>query len=313
MKVSVIVLTYNSASTLRQALDSVLSQRCDFDYEVIVGDDASSDDTVDIIKEYASRYPYIRPVCAKNNRGVQANYFDCLEASKGEYIADCAGDDSWLETDRLQRMVDALENNPVAGLVFTDWRMLDVNTGCVSHCRPTPAHDCGPGELLVPLLACHGTPAVNLSASVYRKCTLMPYYYDSRDSIFRNRDYACEDLPVLFFLSSNAPALYLPLESLCYRVGNPGAVTSTDDYAKTTRFTESTLALRTYLRSMHRLDNHSILDAEAHLYAHLLGSAVRSGDRVLIKRAIEFSKRLKKIKATTRIRILFLKLKELLS
>ena len=80
MKVSVIVLSYNSAATIGRALDSIISQKRDFDMEIIVGDDASVDDTRDIVEQYARKADGVafRLMFAEENRGVQANYYDCI-------------------------------------------------------------------------------------------------------------------------------------------------------------------------------------------------------------------------------------------
>ncbi|MDE6269429.1 MAG: glycosyltransferase, partial [Muribaculaceae bacterium] len=141
MKVSVIVLTYNSAATIRQALDSVLTQRCDFEYEIVVGDDASTDSTREILLEYAAKNANIRLLLAPTNQGLQNNYYDCLEASRGTYIADCAGDDFWNNADRLQLMADALDRSPKVGMVYTDWIKHDLSTGCEQLCHPTLMSD----------------------------------------------------------------------------------------------------------------------------------------------------------------------------
>ena len=103
-KVSVIVICYNQRDTISRALDSVLAQE-DCDYEVIIGDDASADGTREVCEEYARRYPgRVRLMPAAPNKGVVDNYFDCFDAARGEYVADCAGDDYWLGTRRLAEM-----------------------------------------------------------------------------------------------------------------------------------------------------------------------------------------------------------------
>ena len=84
-KVSVIVLSYNSAATVEQALDSVLGQVCTFEYEVVVGDDASTDGTQEILKRYLLKHPdKVRLMLAEKNRGLQDNYFDCMEHCRAD-------------------------------------------------------------------------------------------------------------------------------------------------------------------------------------------------------------------------------------
>lgn len=120
MNVSVGILTYNQAQYIRQCLDSVLMQEVDFDYEIVVGDDASSDGTQEILREYATRYPdKFVLLLGENNEGISMNYKKVLSACKGEYIALCEGDDYWTDPHKLQIQLDFLESHSDYGFVGT--------------------------------------------------------------------------------------------------------------------------------------------------------------------------------------------------
>lgn len=111
--VSIIMVTYNHEKYIRQALDSVIMQKTDFPFELLVGDDASSDHTPEIIKEYAKRYPeLIIPVLRKKNIGNLANGIDLKKRSRGKYIAHLDGDDSWCNSSKLQIQYNFLEKHP---------------------------------------------------------------------------------------------------------------------------------------------------------------------------------------------------------
>lgn len=111
--VSVIVLTYNQSKYIAQALDSVLAQIVDFPIEILVGDDASSDGTADIVLEYARRWPdKIYPFMQAQNQGASKNLRNLLEHSRGKYINGCEGDDYWTDPYKLQKQVDYLETHP---------------------------------------------------------------------------------------------------------------------------------------------------------------------------------------------------------
>lgn len=309
MKISVIVLTYNSAKTIRQALDSVLSQVCTHDFEIVASDDASTDETQEILKEYASRHKCIRLLCSNENRGLQANYYDCLETCNGEYIADCAGDDYWLGTSRLQLMADALDAHSDAGLVYTDWMKINVRDNSATLCRPALRHDCNKGELLPTLLAANGNPAVNLSAAMYRKSALMPAYRLRRDSLFRNKTYICEDMQLLAAIAAETSALYLAGPSLAYRVGHTGAITSAADKRKAVHFALASLRLRKQLGAIYNVKNSMFRYAESRLYSYALVLAVCSKDKTLILEVMDYSKAISHIRPTTRLRLLWLKLR----
>ena len=114
VKVSVIVLTYNHEKYIRQALDSILMQKTDFHYEILVGDDASSDKTPDILLEYKHKYPdVIRLFLRKKNVGATRNAYQLFMKANGNYIATCEGDDYWIGPDKLAIQVAFLEQNPI--------------------------------------------------------------------------------------------------------------------------------------------------------------------------------------------------------
>ena len=111
--VSVIVLAYNHASYIQQALDSILMQKVDFPYEILIGDDGSTDGTRNILQEYAQAYPNnIRLFLREKNLGAARNAYELLIRSQGKYLAFCEGDDYWICPDKLSRQVQFLENNP---------------------------------------------------------------------------------------------------------------------------------------------------------------------------------------------------------
>ena len=110
--VSVIVLTYNHEKYIRKALDSILMQNVNFKYEILIGDDASIDETPKILKEYQKRYPdMIRLWQREQNLGATQNAYELMNAARGNYIASCEGDDYWLTSNKLQKQVDFLEAN----------------------------------------------------------------------------------------------------------------------------------------------------------------------------------------------------------
>lgn len=118
--VSVITITYNHEQYIKQALDSILSQVGDnFELELIVADDASTDGTQAIIKRYEKKYPnIIKPILRRRNRGIQLNLIDALKRAKGKYIALCEGDDYWINTQKLSRQIALLESDNSINISF---------------------------------------------------------------------------------------------------------------------------------------------------------------------------------------------------
>lgn len=111
MKLSVFVVTYNQEKYIRQCLDSILMQKVDFGYEVVIGEDHSTDGTRAICEEYAAKYPQVRLLPLTENLGVAGNWERVISECKGEYVAMCEGDDYWTNCDKLKKQVYLLESN----------------------------------------------------------------------------------------------------------------------------------------------------------------------------------------------------------
>lgn len=114
--VSVCCLTYNHEKYIRKTLEGFVSQKTNFKYEVFVHDDASTDKTAEIIKEYELKYPYIiKPIYQTENqysKGVKITAKFIFPIMEGKYVAYCEGDDFWTNENKLQVQVDFLEKNP---------------------------------------------------------------------------------------------------------------------------------------------------------------------------------------------------------
>ncbi len=112
IKVSVIMLTYNHEKYIRQALESVLAQKTDFSYEILIGDDASADGTLGIVQEFKRHFSCAIHIFIRSyNMGATANLALLLKQARGQYIASCEGDDYWTDPQKLQKQVDFLESH----------------------------------------------------------------------------------------------------------------------------------------------------------------------------------------------------------
>ncbi|MFA5944460.1 MAG: glycosyltransferase [Candidatus Thermoplasmatota archaeon] len=110
--VSVCVVTYNHARFIRDCLDGILAQDASFPFEVLVGDDASTDGTAEIVREYAKRYPQkVTAILHKTNQGPTKNFFSVHNAARAPYVAHIDGDDLAYPA-RLRRQVELLEAHP---------------------------------------------------------------------------------------------------------------------------------------------------------------------------------------------------------
>lgn len=129
--VSICCITYNQENYIRETLESFLMQKTDFDFEIIIHDDASTDNTVNIIKEYEMKYPdIVKPIYQKENQySKKVKIFPIVFShASGKYIAVCEGDDYWCDEYKLQKQFDFIEKHKECSLITTGAKLLDDST-----------------------------------------------------------------------------------------------------------------------------------------------------------------------------------------
>ena len=115
---SVAIITYNQEKYIAQTLDSILSQEHNYKYEIVIGEDCSSDNTKKIIEEYVAKYPQIiKPIYNNPNKGIIKNYFNVINNCQGKYIMECAGDDYWLPN-KVNTQISFMEENKNVGMCY---------------------------------------------------------------------------------------------------------------------------------------------------------------------------------------------------
>ena len=126
--VSILMLTYNHEAYIAEALDSILMQEVDFLYEIVVGEDCSSDNTRQILMDYQTKYPdKFKLLLHDKNIGAFRNMKTSLAACTGKYIAILEGDDYWTDRTKLQKQVQFLETNSEYVITYTNSQPFDKN------------------------------------------------------------------------------------------------------------------------------------------------------------------------------------------
>lgn len=122
VEVSIVCAAYNQEQYIREALDGFLAQETSFPFEIVIHDDASTDQTAEIIRYYAARYPEIvKPIYQKENQYSRGGFKPSIYAAgfaRGRYIALCEGDDFWICNEKLQVQFDAMERHPEIDFSF---------------------------------------------------------------------------------------------------------------------------------------------------------------------------------------------------
>ena len=256
-KASIILLTYNQAGSVGRAMESILSQRCFFPFEIVVADDGSTDGTRQICEDYARRYPHIvRMLPLEPNKGVVDNYFDAILACRGDYMADCAGDDVWSDSRRLQYQIEWLDSHPGDVAVMSDWDI--VTDGVAISSANAAKYECwrrnirGP-EMTVSVLGCRSAFPL-LSAMLFRRAPVIDMLHDN-PSALRRKEWGCEDLPLVAALGQKGDFGYLPLTASAYTADNQEGISNNrraghlfDFYAKAARCV-------TELSALYRVEN----------------------------------------------------------
>ena len=285
--ISVIVCTYNQEDTIGRTLDSILSQECHLPIEIVIGEDCSTDRTLAVCQQYQKQHPDTIRILANNpNKGLVRNYFDCLRACRGKYIADCAGDDFWIDNKKLEQESLILEQDEGVGIVHTNWLRYDEQTkeqsspGKPMFCqaiidgREMLAHILTPGE----------RPAIHLCTSLFRNEWIQQAMQDF-PQFFDPNTYQCEDVQIAFFLAHIGKVAYIDTPTLAYSCGGE-SISNPDSEEKHFLFWENTTRLSFDLAQLFDIhDDHLDRFFQARIHK-LLMHAFRSGKPFLRTKAL---------------------------
>ena len=216
--VSIIVTAFNQVETITKTLNSILLQKCNFPFEIIIGDDCSTDGTRDICIAFKKKYPEIISLLfQKINVGIATNFVSSVEEAKGKYIAVCAADDFWHNESKLQLEVDFLDYNEDYGFVYTDFDKLNIKTGkttksWIKTSKIFPYQ----GEGLINQFFTGKVPALTLTV-LFRK-EIYDKYIPASDYI--KYKFPIEDWPTWLIMSKYTKFGYLSDSTATYRFGH---------------------------------------------------------------------------------------------
>lgn len=219
--VSIKCLAYNHEKYIAQMFEGCLAQKVKFKYEIIVHEDASTDNTASIVREYEKKYPdIIVPIYEKENMYMSGRINDIIyEKVRGKYIAFCEGDDYWIDETKLQRQIDYLEQHQECSFCFHDAIIVWENGKRCSNFFPDKImknvmwNNCdatfNPGQLIelgfIP------------TASIVGRTK-----YVKKTRKFCDNE-VCGDLPLRLSLSMDGYGHYINRRMSAYRSGNPNS------------------------------------------------------------------------------------------
>lgn len=218
IKVSICCITFNQEDYIKDALDSFLMQKTNFKYEIIIHDDASTDNTVRILKEYKQKYPdMIKLILQKNNqyslgKDVLSNTFNI---ANGKYIAICEGDDYWTDENKLQIQVDYMESNENCTLCTHSFNYVDKNRSIINSINRYKHNTrCSERDIILGDGNFFATASLMIPTKILKD--LPDYYYNC----------TVGDYPIQLHAMSKGYAYYISKNMSDYRLNSNGSWTS---------------------------------------------------------------------------------------
>lgn len=200
------MISYNHAAYVRQAIESVLSQETDFEFELVIGDDCSCDGTAAICAEFATRDARVRILPHERNLGVMPNFTRTLVACRGQYVAVCEGDDYWTDPLKLSKQVAFLdEHADYAGAAHQS--MVIIDGKAERHFKEDVAAELSTGDLV-------GGRLFHTASVIFRRPVV---------DLFRNAPLVLSCDRLLNFCISFAGRVHYSDECMCvYRLHGAG-------------------------------------------------------------------------------------------
>lgn len=218
--VSVNCITYNHEKYIAEALNSFIMQKTSFNYEILIHDDASTDRTAEIIRDYEQKYPdLIKPIYQKENLYTKDVDIDDLntERATGKYIAVCEGDDYWLDPLKLQKQVDYMEAHPECTLCVHAAYIVNVVGRKIKPVRPSVGNKIFTIE-----------EVIEGGGGLFATNTMMyPRYLDPNKPDFYKKA-PVTDYPLVIYLALNGQVYYIDEYMAAYRKGVSGSWTNTE-------------------------------------------------------------------------------------
>lgn len=223
--VSVLMITYNHAEYLAEAIEGVVRQACDFPFELLIGEDASKDETRQVALEYQKRYPHIiRVVYSEKNVGMNANSWRIFAKARGKYIAYCEGDDFWCAPDKLAHQVALMENDESIGIVHSDWTRSHKKDGKWVYDYTKSVHRrVAPKYLEGDLFKTWHYPKILRTCTILLCKRTMAEWYASG---LMDEKYHFGDSVLSVWIAARARVGYLPAVTAVYRVSPNSALRS---------------------------------------------------------------------------------------
>lgn len=255
--VSVLMITYKHANYVAEAIEGVLSQVAEFPFELVIGEDCSPDDTMNVIRSYAEKRPdIVRIITAEVNVGLKRNSWRTHWLCRGKYIAYCDGDDYWHDRRKLQKQVHLLENNAKCVLVHSDIDILyQEKQTRIDHLHRRLKHQFVSNlPTVVRFNRILSNQEMIYSPTVCVRRALLHEILKSDPKVFRSSDFPMADTPRWLELARRGQFRYLDESTATLRRLSESASRS-NNLERLVRFTVGAMRMRLYYCAKFGCDN----------------------------------------------------------
>jgi glycosyltransferase involved in cell wall biosynthesis len=232
-RLSVCLVTYNQEFFIERAIESVIAQQTAFAFELVIGEDCSTDGTRAICEQYRDKYPdIIRLLPSDRNLGLKENFLRTFRACRGEYIAYLEGDDYWLSDNKLQMQADMLDSDREVSLVHTNCRVWDVLNNRI-YDRWTPVDGVCVREKNIGLVNVIAEfegrfRQVKTSSCCYRRA-LLEEILEEDEFAFRNPEFPTQDFQLFLELSMKGRFAFIAEEMTMVGLHNSLSAAADDE------------------------------------------------------------------------------------
>lgn len=274
VKLSVHILTYNSDRYIKDALDSVLKQKTNFPIEIVIGDDASTDNTFEILKSYAAKHSFIKPKQNKHNLGILKNFKETLDRCSGEYVFDLAGDDWLSDENALQIFSDTLDKNTTYSFVDSGFDCYFERTGKYLHFYNRKNMAMTKAEYV----NFHKVYSSSMMGCCFRKDKMLEIVNFNE---YLDAGIVFEDYPILTDLTMNSEFGFIPKVLSVYRIHRDSHSNGSYSYLET----------KLYFAKKYRYSKTEVAEIKRINHNHKLHNASLSGDKEAGKNHYTFFRR----------------------
>ncbi len=265
--VSIVCVTYNHEMYISDAIDGFLMQETNFPFEIIIGEDCSTDSTAKIVKKYTKKYPdIITSIIRPKNIGGSRNFNDCILKARGMYIAYCDGDDYWTDINKIKEQAKFLDVHPDYGLVHTNFNTIKNKEISAKKKINLTIYD-QKNELLI-------RNFIGSLTVFFRRDS-----YIDAIKIYKDK-YAVGDYPLWLAISQISKIGFIPKTTAMYRIHNNSCTHV--PYNKKIKLIRSVYCMKNYFIKNHPYSKRSISAVHTQYCMYLLKYFILTNDKELL-------------------------------